>query len=80
MLISVCQLRSDASKTLDTLNEESIRGDPFSTTFLMEQRDLPARFGHPLAVGSGSAFPPSNSHIPRAVSISQALGLRALSA
>lgn len=38
------QLRHDALKTLETLDEASLSGDPFTDVFLTDHRDLSIRF------------------------------------
>ena len=44
IFLIITQLRHDALKTLETLDQLSISGDPFAEVFLTDQRDLPARF------------------------------------
>lgn len=43
-LIIYSQLKFDAKKTLELLDQSSIIRDPFTEVFLKEQRDLPTRF------------------------------------
>ncbi|KAF9462511.1 Nrap protein [Collybia nuda] len=50
-------LRHDAQKTLETLDESSFSGDPFIDVFLVDHRDLPARFDTLLRIDLSSASP-----------------------
>ncbi|RDB30862.1 Nucleolar protein 6 [Hypsizygus marmoreus] len=50
-------LRHDARKTLETLDQTSISGDPFTDVFLTDHRDLPTRFDTVLRIDLSSAKP-----------------------
>ncbi|KAF8178500.1 Nrap protein [Pholiota molesta] len=54
-------LRYDATKTLETLNQASFSGDPFTGVFLKDCRDLTTRFDIILRVNLASAKPRSTS-------------------
>ncbi|KAJ7116340.1 Nrap protein [Mycena epipterygia] len=54
-------LQSDARKTLEKLNGESIGSDPFADVFLKEHRDLSTRFDTVIRVDISSAKPRSPS-------------------
>ncbi|KAF8996020.1 Nrap protein [Cyathus striatus] len=54
---SVELLKYDAQKTLETLNQTILSGDPFPDVFLTEQRDLPTRFDTVLRLDLSSLQP-----------------------